>query len=87
MYLYPEHLAGKGHLFLWSLKDILIIIIGAVISAAIAVMTEVIIVGVGIGVYAFLTMRLEDTTIADYLTYAFRYCISKQQVFYWRWKD
>ncbi len=85
MYIYPENLKGKSMMFLWTRKDMLIIIIGAVLSAALAAIFEFILPGVLVGVYAFLTLRLgEERNIFDYIHFAFRYFITQQQTYYWR---
>jgi len=34
--------------------------------------------------YAFLSIRMEDTTVLEYMKYAVRYLISTQQYFEWR---
>ena len=34
--------------------------------------------------YAFLTIRMEDTTMLDYMKYAVKFLISTQQYFEWR---
>ena len=56
-YIYPQNLRAKANLWLWSLRDFLII---------------------------FLSIRLDDTTIIDYLRYAVKFFISTQQHFEWR---
>lgn len=85
LYIYPENLKGKSTMFLWTLKDMLIIIIGAVLSAAAAAVFEFIMPGVLVGVYAFLTLRIDnELNIFDYIRFAFRYFITQQQIYYWR---
>ena len=34
--------------------------------------------------YGFLTIRMDDTTVLDFMKYAVRYFISTQQYFEWR---
>jgi hypothetical protein len=34
--------------------------------------------------FAFLSIRFDDTTIIDYIVCAFRYFVSAQQIFYWK---
>ena len=36
------------------------------------------------GIFAFLTIRMEDTTVLDFLRYAASYFISSQQSYDWR---
>ena len=45
MYIYPENLKGKSTMFLWTLRDMLIIIIGAVLSAVFAAALDWIVPG------------------------------------------
>jgi len=88
MYFYPNNLKGQGTLFLWVLKDVLIIIIGAVVSAVIMALSGWIMPVVAVGVYAFLTLRLDsELNIADYIRFAIRHFITTQQLFYWRWDE
>ena len=88
MYIYPENLKGKSTMFLWTLRSMLIIIIGAVISAVFAAVFDFILPSVCIGVYAFLTMWIDnELNIADYIRFAFRFFITTQQTFYWRMRD
>ncbi|MFI3174755.1 MAG: hypothetical protein R3Y53_06070 [Bacillota bacterium] len=84
VYLYPEHLAGKGKLLLWTLRDLVVIIVGMLIGLGLAVATGVVYFAVATLIYGFLTMQIDETSIADYLRYAFRFCVSRQQVFYWK---
>ena len=66
MYIYPDNLKSKAVLWLWELRDIAIIGVGALIS-----------------VFAFLSIRLEDTSILDFLRYAIRYFLLGQQTYAW----
>ena len=68
-YIYPQNLRAKANLWLWSLRDFLIIIF---LPAAATLL------------YGFLSIRLDDTTIIDYLRYAVKFFISTQQHFEWR---
>jgi len=86
MYFYPSNLKGQGTLFLWVLKDVLTIIMGAVVSAVIMALSGWIIPVVAVSVYAFLTLRLDsELNIAGYIRFAIRHFITAQQLFYWRW--
>ena len=88
MYIYPEHLKGKSTMFLWTLRDMLIIIAGTIISAIFLRAFHIMLPAVFIGVYAFLTMRIDnELNIADYIRFAFRFFITTQQIFYWRLAD
>lgn len=85
MYIYPDNLKGKSTMFLWTLRDMLVIIIGAVISAALTALLDFVLPGVAVGVYAFLTLRIDnELNISDYIRFAFRFFVTTQQMYYWR---
>lgn len=83
-YLYPQNLKATANLWLWSLRDFCIIGISALLSVMILVYLHFFIPAVVTLLYAFLTIRLEDTTILDFMRYAIKYFITTQQYFEWR---
>lgn len=82
-YLYPQNLKASASLWLWSLKDFAIIAVTALIAVLVLVNTFVFIPIVLVLIYAFLTIRLEDTTVMDFLRYAIKFFITTQQYFEW----
>ena len=42
---------------------------------------------VATAVYAFLTIRFEDTSILDFIRYACAFFIGKQQIYEWRYTE
>ena len=85
MYIYPDNLKGKSTMFLWTLRDMLAIIIGAVLSAACGAVLHLMLPGVLVGVFAFMTMRIDgELNISDYIRFAARFFITEQQTFFWR---
>lgn len=84
MYIYPDNLKAQPTLFLWRLKDLSIVGIGCLISVFALAKTGFFIPLVITIVYAFLSIRFEDTSILDFIRYAWNYFIAKQQVYYWR---
>lgn len=83
-FIYPQNMKAKANMWLWSLKDFAIIGIGALLSAVFLIyLHKLLLVGI-VAVYAFMTIRLDETTVMDYIRYAFRYFISTQQYFEWR---
>ena len=85
MYIYPDNLKGKSTMFLWTLRDMLAIIIGTVLSAACGAVLHLMIPGVLVGVFAFLTMRIDgELNISDYIRFAVRFFVTEQQAFFWR---
>jgi len=84
MYIYPDHLKSKAMLWLWQLRDIGIIGIGALISVIALTQLGLIVPVVITAAFAFLTIRFEDTSILDFIQYACAFFIFKQQCYEWR---
>ena len=83
MYIYPEHLKARAVMWLWQLRDLTVIGVGVLFSVLAAVQTGVIIPALITAAYAFLTIRFEDTSILDFISYACVYFF-RQQFFEWR---
>ena len=71
-------------LWLWTLKDIIILGIALTLSVVSWAKLGFIIPAALTVVYAFLTMRMDETSILDYIKCSWRYFISTQQYFEWR---
>lgn len=85
-YLYPQNLKATANIWLWSLRDFAILVVTALISILILVNTFFYIPIVLVLIYAFMTIRLEDNTVMDFLRYAVKFFITSQQYFEWRSK-
>ena len=83
-YLYPHNLKAKASLWLWSLKDFTILSVCVLLSAVILVELHWLLPAALSFTYGFLTIRMDDMTIMDFILYAFRYLISSQQYYEWR---
>ena len=83
-YIYPENLKATASLWLWSIRDFVIIGVGVLLAVLLLVHSKQLIPAVIVMSYAFLTIRLDDMTILDFLKYAVRFFISTQQYFEWR---
>ena len=83
-YLYPQKLKAAANLWLWNLKDFAILGVVALLSIAALVQLGFILPAAATLCYGFLTIRMDDATILDFLKYAVRYFISTQQYFEWR---
>lgn len=83
MYIYPNHLKSKAMLWLWELRDLAIIGVGALLSVFAMAQLNFLPPVVLTAVYAFLSIRMEDTSILDFLRYAARYFILGQQTYAW----
>ena len=84
MYSYPDHLKSKAILFLWELKDVGIIGVSALLSVFSLAQLGFYLPLVLSAVYAFLSIRFEDTSILDFIRYACAFFLSKQQRYEWR---
>ena len=82
-FIYPQNMRASATLWLWSLKDFAIIVVGALFSAMVLATTRILIPAVLTAAFAFLSIRNDDTTILDFIKYAVRYFISTQQYFEW----
>lgn len=83
-YLYPQNLKATANLWLWGLKDFAILGIAALLSIVALVQLRMVVPAAATLCYSFLTIRLDDMTILDFLNYAARYFLSTQQYFEWR---
>ena len=83
-YIYPQNLKATANLWLWGLRDFCIIGIAALLSVVILVSAQFFVPAVVTLCYAFLTIRMDDTTVLDYMKYAVKFLISTQQYFEWR---
>lgn len=83
-YLYPQNLKASANMWFWSLRDFAILGIAALLSIVIMVELHMMLPAAATLCYAFLTIRMDETTILDYLRYAARYFITTQQYFEWR---
>ena len=71
-------------MWFWRLKDFLILAIGALISLVFLIHLHKLVPAAIVMTYGFLTIRLEDATILDFIKYAGRYFITTQQEYRWR---
>ena len=84
MYIYPDNLKASPMLFLWRLKDLAVIGIGALISMVSLSQTGFSIPLAVTLAYAFLAVRFEDTSVLYFIKYAVKYFFIEQQEFRWR---
>lgn len=84
IYIYPDNLKAKATLWLWELRDIGIIGVGLLISVFALAQLRFLPPIVLTALYAFLSIRFEDTSILDFIRYAFAFFIGCQQIYQWR---
>ena len=85
-YLYPQNLKASANLWLWSLRDFLILCIAVLFSAVVLLNSGIMLPAAISLAYGFLTIRKDETAVVDFIGYAVRYFISGQQYFEWRVK-
>lgn len=83
-YLYPQNLKAIANLWLWSLKDFTILGVSLLLSIVVLVQFGWLIPIAVTLCYGFLTIRIDETTILDFIKYAVRYFISTQQYYEWK---
>ena len=83
-YVYPQNLKATANLWLWSLRDFAIIGVAALIAIVMLVQFGFTLPAACVLCYGFLTIRMDETTILDFLKYAVRYFMATQQYYEWR---
>ena len=87
IFIYPENLKAKATLWLWELRDVTVIGIGLLLSVLALAQTGIMIPLVITALYAFLSIRVDDSNILDFLRYAVCFLFLKQQYFEWKRRD
>ena len=83
-YLYPQNLKATANLWLWGLRDFAILCVAALLSVLALVQLHFMVPAAVTLCFAFLTIRMDDSTLLDFLKYAVLYFISSQQIYDWR---
>lgn len=86
-YLYPQNLKAEANLWLWSLKDFAIMCVSLLVSVFIFAQTKFAVPLAITLAFGFLSIRLSDTTVLDFIKYAAKYFILTQQKFIWKEKQ
>lgn len=82
-YFYPQNLKATANLWLWSLRDFAILCIGLLFSFAALTQLGLLLPLALSAAWAFLTIRLEDLTVLDFIRFAAKFTISTQQEYRW----
>ena len=82
-YLYPQNMRTEAKLWFWGLKDIIILAIVLTISVVSWAKLNFIVPAAMTLVYGFISMRLDETSVLDYIRRAARYLLTSQQYFIW----
>ena len=83
-YIYPQNLKATANLWLWGMRDFVILSIAALLSAVVLVQLGWLLPAALTLCFGFLTIRREDSTILDFVRWAIRYFITTQQLYSWR---
>lgn len=83
MFIYPDNLKAKATLWLWTLRDVAIIGIGFLISVLALAQGGFLPPLVVTVLFAFLSIRVKDASILDFLRYAVCFLFLKQQYYEW----
>ena len=83
-YIYPQNMRTQVKLWFWSLRDI--IILGAALTVSVVSWAKInFVLPAALPVlYGFLTIRIDEYSILDFLKRAFRYFVTTQQYFEWK---
>lgn len=84
IYIYPQNLKSGAKLWLWSIRDFIIICLGLILSVVILTQLWTFLPFAITAAYAFLTIRKEDITVMDYLFCAMKFFVTAQQLYVWR---
>lgn len=84
IYIYPQNLKSGAKLWLWSIRDFIIICLGLILSVVILTQLWTFLPFAITAAYAFLTIRKEEITVMDYLFCAVKFFVTAQQIYYWR---
>ena len=84
MYIYPENLTAKPTLFLWQLRDVAILAAALVLSIFLLVKASLMFPLILTIVFAILSVRVDGSSILDFLRYAAAFFLTKQQYYEWR---
>lgn len=82
-YLYPNDLKSQAKLWLWNLRDIVVIGIALLISVLAVAQLKLFFPLAITAAYAFLTIRKDDNTVLDFIKRGIRYFCATQQYFEW----
>lgn len=82
-YIYPQNLKASAKLWFWNLKDVAVLGIALLISVLALSQIKLFLPLALTLVYGFLTIRLDDISVLDFMKRAFRFFVSAQQYFEW----
>lgn len=84
IFIYPDNLTAKATLWLWELKDLAVVGVGLLLSVLALASWGLLPPLVLTVLYAFLSIRMEDASILDFLRNAVSFLFLRQQLYEWR---
>lgn len=86
-YIYPQNMRTQAKLWFWNLKDVIIFAIALTISVVSwAKLGFILPAALTLG-YAFLSIRMDEYSVLDFIRRAWRYFVSTQQYFEWKERE
>ena len=84
IFIYPDNLTAKATMWLWELKDLAVVGVGLLLSVVALAWAGFLLPMVLTVLYAFLSIRMEDASILDFLRNAVCFLFLRQQFYEWR---
>lgn len=86
-YIYPQNMRTQAKLWFWNLKNVIILAIALTISVVSwAKLGFILPAALTLG-YAFLSIRMDEYSVLDFIRRAWRYFVSTQQYFEWKERE
>lgn len=86
-YIYPQNMRTQAKLWFWNLKDVIILAIALTISVVSwAKLGFILPAALTLG-YVFLSIRMDEYSVLDFIRRAWRYFVSTQQYFEWKERE
>lgn len=86
-YIYPQNMRTQAKLWFWNLKDVIILAIALTISVVSWAKLGFILPSALTLGYAFLSIRMDEYSVLDFIRRAWRYFVSTQQYFEWKERE
>ena len=83
-YLYPQNLRAETGLWLWTMRDFTVVALCGLAAVFVLTATKSPVPLALAALYGFLTIRLEDNCVLDFLSWATRFFVTEQQYFEWK---
>ena len=83
-YIYPQNLKATASLWLWGMRDFVILCTAALLSVMALVRLSWLVPPALTICFGLLTIRRDEITVLDFIRWCIRYFISTQQLFFWR---